>query len=111
MEAFLFRKNPTDRNPYILALAMIPGNGDWGSFLRVAPHKGISTFPLAKRPMVEFEVENIKRCHRLVWFKYRSWETLIIDEYKITEDVEWCKKLMGLSELKSFSDKFPKELI
>ena len=110
MEVVIFTKKPTEKNPYILAVAMMSPDS-WGSFLRTFKHKGIFTEPIARRPMVDFERDNMTRIHRLTWFKYKTWEALIKNEWEITQDVNWCKQLIELSEVKQFSDKFPKDLL
>lgn len=108
MEMVVFKKEPTERNPQCVVIAMIVGD-NWGTFMRIFKHKGIDTNPICRRPMIEKEIEAYKKMWRLWHGAYKKWENLIADEYEFTGDIGWCKKLIKHAGIKG-SSKLPKEL-
>jgi hypothetical protein len=108
MEMVVFNKKPTDVNPSRVVIAAI-GHDGWGTVMRVFAHKGIDTTPLARRPMVEKEIEVYKKAWRTWHMPYKKWENLIADEWDVTGDVSWCRELIKHAGAINI-DKLPKEL-
>lgn len=97
----IHEKTPTIKNPEILVVAMCLQSGDLGAMARSFRSKGIHRSHLAERDMTPKEIEEESCFNRLHWYKYRTWESLIKDEYRITERLEWAGELWNLSRLAS----------
>lgn len=91
----IWNRKATKRNPYNFVLAFICSNQDLGTWHRSMAHRGISTNTLAERPFTPREKEHMKTCTRLYWLHYKDWETLIVDEYLETEDIDWVQTLIA----------------
>jgi hypothetical protein len=96
----IHRKTKTERNPQIAAAVCSSGD-DIGGWWRVLKHRGIDTDCLAARPMTQTEIEWFKTLSRMRYFTYKSWEGLIQDEFEITGDLTWCRRLYSLSRLRT----------
>jgi hypothetical protein len=87
-------KKKTERNPTIAAVVYNIGEGSWDRILR---HRGINREWILLRSMVASEVKHFRQCWRLHSFTYKSWEGLIEDEFLMTGDIEWCKRIHAAS--------------
>jgi len=91
---------PTKRNPYILVVAMHCNVGDHGAFKRTFRSKGIDPHWILERDMDAQEREEEAGRWRLHWYHYLSWEVLLKDEWKITQDPTWCSSIFTVSRLR-----------
>ncbi|WP_316835030.1 hypothetical protein [Pedobacter nutrimenti] len=96
----IHRKTPTKKNPQILVAVMCGNVEDQGTFQRVFKYRGIDPFFIAERNMTASEKLRTEFSWRLQWYSYKNWKELILDEWEVTEDHDWVKKLFVLSGLK-----------
>ena len=99
-------KKKTERNSNELVVLFLCASEDWGTWVRTMKHRGINYTSIAERPMVEYEIEHGKKCSRLRWLNYHTWDALIEDEYAATEglDSKWIEELITISKTKRTFD-------
>ena len=97
----IHNRRPTEKSAGTLSVLFFGDSEDHGTWTRTMNHRGINSTPIARRPMVEYELENAKKALRLHWINYTNWKALIEDEYAATDgnDREWIEKLISISKL------------
>lgn len=63
-------------------------------------HRGTDPIPLAKRLATHDEEKIYEQTWRMPSLMYKTWEGLIYDEYAVTNDIEWTRRLYDESGIK-----------
>ncbi|MGN7787402.1 hypothetical protein ACTJIJ_22910 [Niabella sp. 22666] len=101
----------TERNPYVAIVAMNaePNNGAWN---RVLKHIGCNADPVAVRPMVQDEIDNVMNSWRMRYLKYSSLVELVADEIRVTQDHKFIQRLISrLNDPAIMRDQFISDFI
>jgi hypothetical protein len=85
------RKSVTEKNPGVVVVAF--GGNDAGNWDRCFRSKSIEVDPVLSRSMLPEEIEVYQASWRMRWVEYASWERLIRDEWKLTNDMIWCGRI------------------
>lgn len=98
-EARIWRKNPTKKNADTLIVAMVGDSEDLGTWSRSIAHKGGNTNTVASRDMTEEEKAYYAKSYRLIFYRYKNWEELIVDEWNVTYNDNWIAELLVISRI------------
>ena len=93
----LHRMKPTEANPYIVCIVYYR-DGCFGGE-RSFKHQCIDRHWVLHRPMVPSEIEHSSKFWREMWYKWKTWEHCILDEWLVTRDYLWVTKIFKLSGL------------
>ncbi|MET7000664.1 hypothetical protein [Chitinophaga defluvii] len=94
----IYTRKITPKNLYALLVVYYdPDEG--GTWRRRFKRLSVNTFDYLQRDMVCSEVTLMEKLWRLYHVAYTNWEGLISDEYGMTEDMEWCRKIHSFAKL------------
>lgn len=97
-QAIIWTKRPTPKNPATLVVGIVCSREDWGTWHRSMLHKGVNVnHELTRRPFTQEEREIQAKAYRLVFHLYKAWRPLIVDELRVTQDIDWILSLIEIS--------------
>lgn len=87
--------SPTEKNPFSVAAVC------WGE--SHPPMRWMDRLRLGKleacRNMTPDEEAKCRKAFREMMWRYKSWESLIADEWEVTRDMKWMEELYAASRL------------
>ena len=94
----IYTRKITLKNSYSLLVIYFDPD-EIGTWRRRFKKLSVNAFDYLERDMLPAEISLMKKSWRLHHVSYTDWDGLIRDEYFITKDLQWCRKIHSFAKL------------